>query len=144
MTSFVDTSVLVRYLTGDPPDMLESSRRIVDGVDPLAVTDVVLAETAYVLLSFYGVPRQVAFDALVDLVRKRNIHLHGHSKDSVVAALLLCRPSGRVSLPDALLWAAARDAGSSHSPSVVYSFDERFPQEGVQVRRVAAERPGNA
>ena len=134
MSAFVDTSVLVRYLTGDPPDMLDRAREIVDEVDPLTITDVVLAETAYVLLSFYQMPREAVFDALADMIQKRNIRVQGRSKESVTAALLLCRPSGRVSPVDALLWAVAREAGSPRSSAVVYSFDRRFPAEGVELR----------
>ena len=58
MKAFVDTSVLVRYLTGDPPEMLAAAKRVVDETPSLLLTDVVLAETAYVLLSFYKVPRK--------------------------------------------------------------------------------------
>ena len=39
---------------------------------------------------------------------------------------MLCRPSGRVSFADALVWAAAR----SQTDASVYSLDERFPDEG--------------
>ena len=52
-------------------------------------------------------------------------------KDLVLEALLLCRPSGRVSLADALVWAAAR----SQANASVYSPDGRFPDEGVRVLR---------
>lgn len=131
MSAFVDTSVLVRYLTGDPPEMLPAARRIVDETESLVLTGVVLAETAFVLQSFYRVPRQHIVDTLVELLRKSNLRTHGMDKDVVIHAVLLCRPSGRVSFADAMLWAAARSVGAA---STVYSFDERFPAEGVEVR----------
>jgi predicted nucleic acid-binding protein len=46
----------------------------------------------------------------------------------------LCRDSGSVSINDALLWATAR--GSRHA--VVYTFDRRFPDDGVSARRPGA------
>ncbi|MDQ3387973.1 MAG: PIN domain-containing protein [Gemmatimonadota bacterium] len=133
MSAFVDTSVLIRYLTGDPPEMLDAARRIVDETERLMLTDVVLPETAFVLLSFYAVPREAIVDSLVDLLCKNNIAMHGLDKDVVIQALLLCRPSGRVSFADAMLWAVARSAAGSE-PATIFSFDQRFPSRGVDVR----------
>ena len=131
MKAFVDTSVLVRYLTGDPPEMLAAAKRVVDETPSLLLTDVVLAETAYVLLSFYEVPKEALVASLVDLLRKKNLDTFCADKTLVIQALLLCRPSRRVSFADALVWAVARSAGDG---STVYSFDERFPGEGVELR----------
>ncbi len=134
MSAFADTSILVRYLTGNPPGQLDCARRIVDETVPLLIPPVVLAETAYVLLSVYDIPRAVALDALIDLVRKRNIIVHGLDKDLAAAALRLCRPSGRVSPTDALQWALARQETASDPGTVVYTFDKRFPDDGIDVR----------
>lgn len=133
VSAFVDTSVVVRYLTADPPEMLEAARRIVDDMGPLLITDVVLAETAFVLLSFYGVPRSAIVDGLVDLLRKKNIAVHAMDKDVAVRALWLCRDSARVSFADAMVWAAARSS-TSGSLATVYTFDRRFPSEGLDLR----------
>jgi predicted nucleic acid-binding protein len=51
-------------------------------------------------------------------------------KDNLLQTLLLCRPSGRVSFADALVWAVAR----STEEKVIYSLDERFPRDGVEVQ----------
>lgn len=123
--------MVVRYLTGDPPELAEQAARIIDNEDGLQVTDVVLAETAYVLTSVYQVPREVVVDHLIALLQKENIAPFALDKGVVLQAMLLCRPSGRVSFADALVWAAARSAGSK----VVYSLDERFPGDGLEVRR---------
>ncbi len=131
MSGFLDTSVVVRYLTGDPPELAEQAAGIVDGETGLRVTDVVLAETAYVLTSVYQVPRSVVVDHLIAFLQKQNIVLHGLDKGVALQALLLCRPSGRVSFADAMVWAAAR---STRDP-VVYTLDERFPVQGIEVRR---------
>jgi len=79
----------------------------------------------------YQVPRDVVVDHLVAFIQKRNITLFALDKGMVIQALLLSRSSGRVSFADAMVWAAARSSGGR----VVYSFDERFPTDGVEVRR---------
>lgn len=131
MSGFLDTSVVVRYLTGDPPESAEQAAKIIDGVDDLLITDVVLTETAYVLTSVYQVPREIVVDHLIAFLQKENISPFALDKSLVLLALLLCRPSGRVSFADAMVWAAARSAGSR----VVYSLDKRFPGDGIEVRR---------
>lgn len=74
MTVFVDTNVLVRHLTGDPPDMAGRATAYLQTASELLLTDLVVAETVYVLESFYEAPRQqvaeairslLAFDAIV-------------------------------------------------------------------------------
>lgn len=61
MTAFVDTKVLVRHLTGDPPTQAERATRYLEQADELLLADLILAEVAYVLESFYEVsPIQVA------------------------------------------------------------------------------------
>lgn len=130
MSGFLDTSIIVRYLTGDPPGLAEQAARVIDGEEDLQVTDVVLTETAYVLTSVYQVPRDIAVDHLITFLQKGNISPFALDKGLVLQALLLCRPSGRTSFADAMVWAAARSAGSR----VVYSLDERFPADGLEVR----------
>jgi predicted nucleic acid-binding protein len=123
--------MVVRYLTGDPPELAEQAARVIDGVETLRITDVVVAETAYVLTSVYRVSRSVVVDHLLTFLQKQNILPFALDKDLVLQALLLCKPSGRVSFADALVWAAARSSDSK----LVYSLDERFPEDGVEVRR---------
>ena len=61
MTAFVDTNVLIRHLTGDPPDQAARATRYLAAADELLLPDLILAEVAYVLESFYEAPRaQVA------------------------------------------------------------------------------------
>ena len=74
MTAFIDTNVLVRHLTGDPPDLAERATAYLRTERELLLTDLVAAETVYVLESFYETPRDqvgaavrslVAFDSIV-------------------------------------------------------------------------------
>jgi Predicted nucleic acid-binding protein, contains PIN domain len=61
VTAFVDTDVLIRHLTRDPPDQAARATRYLAGADELLLPDLILAEVAYVLESFYETPRaQVA------------------------------------------------------------------------------------
>ena len=133
MTAALDTSFVVRYLMGVPADAARQASKVIDSVEELEISGIALAETAFVLTTVYQVPRDRAADQLMELVRKGNISLTGLTKDLAVQGLLMCRPSGRVSFADALIWAAARSGGSE----AVYSFDQRFPSDGLEVRTSA-------
>ena len=125
----LDSSVVVRYLTNDPPDMADVAARIIDSEERLIVSELVIAESGYVLQSVYGVPRPMLIDALMGLVRRQNIAPLHLPKDLVLTALNMCRNSKRASFVDALQWAEARHAGIQQ----IYTFDRRFPGEGLRV-----------
>ncbi len=131
MSGFLDTSVLVRYLTNDPPTLAAQAERIIDGTEELRLTGVVLAETAHVLGRVYQIPRATIVDLLIDFLHAENVTVDGPAKNTVIQGLLLCRPSGRVSFADALIWATIRTTDTR----VVYTFDTRFPADGVEVRQ---------
>lgn len=57
MTVLLDTNVVVRHLTGDPPAMAKRATRLLATETELVLTDLVLAECVYVLESFYEVER---------------------------------------------------------------------------------------
>jgi predicted nucleic-acid-binding protein len=126
----LDTSVVVRYISGIPEDQAEVAAHLVNNSDSLIVSGVALVESALVLRSVYSVPREEIVDGLISFVRKDNIETYGMDKGFVLQGLLKCRPSGRVSLGDALIWAEARSGGGD----TVYSFDQRFPADGIEVR----------
>lgn len=130
-----DTSVLVRYFIQDHPVRGPAAQRLLDGDRPVHLSLVALAETAFVLSRNYGVPREEIVDNLVGLLRKRNIQVLGGDKALAAAALLMCRPSGRVSYADALINADAR----VHSVAAMYTYDEHFPSDGLAIRDPAAE-----
>jgi predicted nucleic-acid-binding protein len=61
LTAFVDTDILIRHLTGDPPEIATRATAALASGDQLLLADLVLAECVYVLESFYEVARaQVA------------------------------------------------------------------------------------
>jgi len=57
VTAFVDTNILVRHLTGDPPGQARRATRYLETAEELLLSDLIAAEVAYVLESYYEVPR---------------------------------------------------------------------------------------
>jgi predicted nucleic-acid-binding protein len=57
VSAFVDTNILIRHLTGDPPDQGAQATRFLAQAKELFLVDLVFAETVYVLESFYEVKR---------------------------------------------------------------------------------------
>lgn len=131
MTSFIDSNVVVRYVMDYPTEQAEMATAILESSENLVLTEGVVAEISHVLRRNYNVPRETVVDALVALIRRANVQVHGLDKSLVIDALLLCRPSGRVSVQDALLWAIARSSGED---SRIYTFDERFPGQDIEIR----------
>ena len=130
MSGFLDTSMIVRYLAGDVPELAERASAVIDVAEELWITGEVVAEAAYMLTSVYQLPRDLVVDHLSAFLRKRNVTPYALDKALLLQGLLLCR-SGRVSFTDAMVWAAARTAGAD----VVYSLEEMFPVDGLEVRR---------
>jgi predicted nucleic acid-binding protein len=65
VTAFVDTNILIRHLTGDPPNLAARATAFLADIDELLLEDVIVAEIVYVLESFYEVPT----DEVARLVR---------------------------------------------------------------------------
>jgi predicted nucleic acid-binding protein len=116
---------------GEPREDAQRAEQIVEGEIDLLLTDVVIAEIAYVVATFYNYPREIIVDRLTAFIQRPNMSLFCLDKELAVEALLLCRPSGRVSFADAMLWAIAR----SSDRGVVYSFDRRFPSSGIELKQ---------
>ena len=68
MSAFVDTNILVRHLTGDPPEMAARATGFLASERDLLVTDLVVAETVYVLESFYKAPRGQIAESMRSLI----------------------------------------------------------------------------
>lgn len=74
MSAFLDTNILIRHLTGDPPAQARRATAFLERADELLVPDLIVAEVVYVLESFYEVKRRrvaelvraiIAFPAIV-------------------------------------------------------------------------------
>ena len=73
MSAFVDTNVLVRHLTGDPPAMADAATAYLRDEPELFLADLIAAETIYVLESFYETPRDQVAEILRSLLAMESI-----------------------------------------------------------------------
>ena len=128
MSAFVDTNVLVRHLTGDPPEMAGRATAYLRAEAELLLTDLVVAETVYVLESFYEAPRTAVAGAVRSLLALASVI-------SVDAALLLRAVEvyeiERIDFAEAYLVACAESTGINQ----VASFDRTIDRVGT-VRRI--------
>jgi len=85
----VDTNVLVRFFTGQPPDMAAKAKALVAEADAgdvvLEVLPIIVAETIYTLESFYGMDRKNVAGKLLAFLLSRNVK--PHERDRVIDAL---------------------------------------------------------
>ena len=127
MTAFVDTNVLIRHLTGEPPQQARQATRYLEEADQLLLPDLILAEVAYVLESFYEVARLQVAEALRAILSFRAIR--------VVDSALLYRTVElyevhRLDFADAYLVASAERTGVG----VVASFDRAIDRAATVLR----------
>jgi len=118
----VDTNILVRFLTGQPPDMAARARAIIAQADAgkidLLVPSLIIAETVYTLESYYEMPKAEVCEKLHAFLRCRGI---SPLEPEVILDALQRYRSLPVHFADAYL-AALAAAGKIP----VYSFDEDF------------------
>jgi predicted nucleic acid-binding protein len=128
VSAFVDTNILIRHLTGDPPGQAARATRFLTTADELLLADLVVAEVVYVLESFYEVPRarvadlvraMVAFPAVVVL------------DPAMLLRALEVYETARLDFAEAYLVAQAERSGVG----VVASFDRAIDRVGT-VRRL--------
>jgi predicted nucleic acid-binding protein len=119
---WVDANVLLRFLTGEPEEMAARSERLLQraksGEVLLRVHPVVVAETVWVLQSFYGHSRKDIAGALVPLLTEHGLKVEG---SRVLVSTLESMAENNVDFADALLAESAR----AHEEGVA-SFDEDF------------------
>lgn len=117
MTAFVDTNILVRHLTGDPPAMAKRATAFLASQPELYLADLIVAETVYVLESFYKASRDQVANAMRSLIAMR-------SMSTVDPALLLraieVYEVNRLDFAEAYLVACAETAGLG----TIASFDK--------------------
>ena len=129
MTAFVDTNILIRHLTGDPPEMAARATAYLRSESGLLLTDLVAAETVYVLESFYEAPRDQVANAMRSLL----------SFDTVIcvdSALLLraieVYETDRVDFAEAYLVACAETTGVGRVASFDRSLDRVSTVERIE------------
>ncbi len=118
----LDTNVLVRFFTGDPPEQAKQAHTLIGRADEgeviLVIPTVILAETFYTLESFYKMPRIEVAKKLALFVQCSGIE--SPDFEIVRDALNYCA-TRNVHLSDALLAAYAAQARIP-----VASFDRDF------------------
>lgn len=125
-----DTSVLVRYLVGTPTDQARRAAVLVDGDEEIGVSPVALAECAHVLRTQYGVEQADIVEGLIGLVQRENVRILGGRTDIVVEALVRARALPGRPIPDALIVAAAQEAGAA----TLATFDREQRRYNVATR----------
>ncbi len=75
MSAFVDTNVLVRHLIGDPPKLATRATDYLRGESDLLVADLIVAETIYVLESFYEVSRPEISESIRALIVMESVRV---------------------------------------------------------------------
>ncbi len=124
---FIDTNVIIRHLTGDPPDQAARATAYLAEADQLFLADLILAEVVYVLESFYEVARHevatlarsvVTFPA----IRTQDEHLLLRSLDIY--------ETQRIDYAEAYLAACAERAGVRR----IVSFDRSLDRVGTVAR----------
>lgn len=71
MTAYVDTNVLIRHVTGDPPAQARRASSFLRRAEGLRLADLIVAEAAYVLESFYNFSRAQIAQSLEGVILSR-------------------------------------------------------------------------
>lgn len=121
--AYVDANVILRLITDDPPEMADAAQRTLRLVDEgeleLVIHPGVLAETVWVLSSFYGFSPSEIAPLLRTFLASEGIV--GEDKTALLQALEIYEDKN-VDLVDAMLAVEML----KHGISEVYSFDKHF------------------
>ncbi|MBI2864590.1 MAG: PIN domain-containing protein [Chloroflexi bacterium] len=125
----VDTNVVLWYLLSDVPDQAERARRLIDSEQPLGLTIITLAESAWTLAGpVYNIDRSTVAALVINFLARENIVAIGFDKVEAHVALAACLPqTGAANFGDALIAACSRSEGING----IYSFDQRFSRAGL-------------
>jgi len=121
--SYIDSNVILRYLTQDPPGMAEKALKIfVDakkGRLTLLITSLTMAEVVWVLESYYGHSKKQISETLTQFLLCDGLEVE--SLDLLLGALNLYQEKN-IDFADAVLASQALRKG----PASIYSFDHHF------------------
>lgn len=127
MSAFVDTNVLIRHLTNDPPEQARRSRAILERERELILTDVIFAEAIYVLESAYQRPRSEVAALMRSVLAFRSIRVF--DAPLLIRAVELYEVEG-LDFAEAYLASAAEHTGVLR----VASFDRALDRLGTVER----------
>jgi len=126
---WLDTSLILRLLTNDPPELAAKSLEVFRGAEEgryiLRVHPLVVAESFYTLRSFYQIPKQEVSQALRALLDREGIEV---LEEEAVYLALQEAGSGGLSFVDAFL---------SHSAEAfddgVATLDEKLAKRATKI-----------
>jgi len=131
---FIDTDVIIRFLTGDDPEKQAAATALFEQVEQGLLTiqapDTVIADAVYVLSSprLYHIARSAIQEMLAALVRLPQFHVQ--NRVSVLRALDLYA-STRLDFGDTLIIASMEQQGSH----LLYSYETDFDRiQGITQR----------
>ncbi|MDQ2722251.1 MAG: PIN domain-containing protein [Actinomycetota bacterium] len=129
MSAFIETNVLVRHLTGQPPEQAAHASAYLQSAPQLLLADLIVAETVYVLESFYEAPRAQVADAIRALLAL--------GSTVVVDSALLLRAvevyeTDRLDFAEAYLVACAESTGVGSVASFDRSIDRVHTVERIE------------
>jgi predicted nucleic acid-binding protein len=121
--ALIDSNVILRYLTKDPPKMAEAALRTLDdaqkGRISLLLTPLTVAEVVWVLESFYGYAKAKIAEIMGQFLFCDGLEVE--DLDLIIEALSLYQAKN-LDFADAFLAAIALRRG----PQGIYSFDKDF------------------
>jgi predicted nucleic acid-binding protein len=126
---WLDANVVLRLLTGDPPDAAAGCLRLFEKAERgellLRLSHLALAEVVWVLVRFHKVPKDRVARHLVSLVAAPGVSVE---EPDLVLGALFAMAEKNVDFADALLAAQARTRGEG-----VATLDRDFLRLGVDV-----------
>ena len=129
MSAFLDTNILIRHLTGDPPAQARRATALLKRAKELLLCDLIVAEVVHVLESFYEVERERVAELVRAIVAFPPIVV---VDEPLVLRALEVYEVERLDFADAYLVASAEASGVG----AIASFDRDIDRIAT-VRRVA-------
>jgi len=135
LSAFVDTNIIIRHLTGDPPEQARAATAFLAAADEVLLPDLIVADVVFVLESFYDLERE----RVAELIRA----VIGFPPILVVDVPLLLRAVevyevGRLDFAEAYLVASAEASDVLR----IASFDGPIDEVATGSRR--PEQPSHA
>jgi predicted nucleic acid-binding protein len=127
---FLDTSVLIRYLSEDDPARAWAAAELIDGDRIIVLSGVVVLETVHALRTTLGHANPELAQAMVRLLSREDIELVDANKSHLIAALDRASAVSARRVADAIVAATAEQAGCDW----IATFDEAFKSAGVPSR----------
>ena len=133
--SYIDSNVILRYLTQDPPGMAEKALKIFmdakEGRLTLLITPLTVAEVVWVLESYYGHSKKQISEILTQFLLCDGLEVE--SFDLMIGSLNIYQDKN-IDFADAVLASQALRIG----PPSIYSFDHHLNRvPGITVLKPA-------